>query len=329
MKALVYEGPQQLHYKEIEDPTPAEGETLVRIVASGICGSDMHAYYGHDSRRVPPLVLGHEAVGEALNGIHTGTFVALNPLITCGDCDYCRRNLSNLCPNRMMHGMTHQGFYAEIVSVPNRNVIPLPESMLATHAALIEPTGCVYRAVSLAQRVLNRPLVDSRVMTLGAGAIGLLTSLMLENMGCSEILTGDTSDLRRKVAGQALNSSTFDPLQQTFHNEFDLVIDAVGSPQSRLTAIEAVAPGGTILHIGLQDGAGGLDARVITLKEIAFLGTYAYTHDDLSAALDLLQSGKLGDLAWIEERPLAEGAEAFRALAAHEVAAPKILLRTN
>ncbi len=329
MKALVYEAPEQIRYNDIPEPTQAEGETHVRIMASGICGSDMHAYHGHDSRRIPPLVLGHEATGEALTGRYAGKRVALNPLITCGICDYCQRNLSNLCPNRTMHGMNRQGFYAEIVSIPDQNIIPLPESISMTHAALMEPAGCTWRALQLAKRVSNRPLKDSHVLSLGAGAIGVLTSLMLENAGCKQILTGDTSALRRESATRALSSEVFNPIEKTFQNTFDLVIDAVGSPQSRQTAVDAVAPGGTIIHIGLHKGGDGPNARTITLKEIAFMGTYAYTHDDLLAALDLLNSGALGDLTWVDERPLADGAEAFHHLATHTCASPKIILRTS
>lgn len=329
MKALVYEAPETIRYRDMPEPTPADGDTLVEIIATGICGSDMHAYHGHDSRRIPPLILGHEAAGTALSGTHAGQQVVLNPLVTCGTCDFCLRGLSNLCPHRTMHGMNRQGFYADVVAIPTQNVVPLPESMSPTHAALMEPTGCVWRALALARRVSNRPVEESRVLILGAGAIGLLATLMIHHFGCQDIFTGDTSALRREVAQRAVDSTVFDPTQQTFHNAFDLVVDAVGSVQSRQTAVEAAAPGGTIIHIGLHSGGEGIEARAITLKEIAVLGTYAYTHSDLLAALDLLSIGALGDLAWIEERPLANGAEAFRALAAQEVAAPKIILRTG
>ena len=329
MKALVYEAPEQLRFGNVPEPIPVGGESLVRILASGICGSDMHAYRGHDPRRVPPMILGHEATGEALDGPYAGQLVGLNPLITCAKCDYCQRNLSNLCPNRTMHGMTRQGFYADIVAIPDQNVIPLPATISIAHGALMEPAGCVWRCISLAKRVLNRPLNDSRVLILGAGAIGLLATLMLQAGGCKDMLTGDTSALRRKAATDALESAVFDPSQQTFRDEFDLIIDAVGSPHTRRMAIDAVAPGGAIIHIGLQQGGDGVEARALTLKEIAFMGSYTYTHSDLLAALDLLNTGALGDLAWVEERPLADGVEAFRALAAQEVPAPKIILRTN
>lgn len=328
MKALIYEGAEQIRHGDVADPTAVADEILIRITAAGICGSDMHAYYGHDARRVPPLVLGHEAVGEAQNGEYAGQMVALNPLVTCGVCDYCVRGLSNLCPYRTMHGMNRQGFYAELVAVPARNVIPLPESVSPLHATLVEPLGCVVHALALGDKVSNRPLNQSRALTIGAGAIGLLTSLMLEHENCSEILTADTSGLRRDSAQHALQSTVIDPIGNTFEGDFDLVIDAVGSPKSRQTAMEAVAPGGTILHLGLHEGGAGIEARALTLKEIAVMGSYAYTHNDLINALELLNQGALGDLAWIDERPLADGSESFRALAAHEVASPKIILRT-
>ena len=327
MKSLVYEGPEKLRYRDAEETAPVEGESLVRIAASGICGSDMHAYFGHDSRRVPPLILGHEAAGEALTGPHAGKRVALNPLITCGSCDYCLRGLSNLCPHRTMHGMNRPGFYAETVATPDRSLIPLPEGMPLTHAALTEPTGCVVRALDIAKRVLNRPREDCRILVLGAGAIGLLASLLVEHSGSRELVTADTNELRRDCARAALAGDVINPLDMAFDGAFDLVIDAVGSAASRQTAVASVAPGGAVVHIGLHDGADGLDARALTLKEIAFMGVYAYTHDNLLSALDLLSAGALGGLGWVDQRSLSEGVEAFRALAAGEVAAAKIVLR--
>ena len=102
MKALVYTGTQELVYREEPNPTEVTGESILKIHASGICGSDMHAYHGHDERRVPPLILGHEVSGKIQNGKFKGKDVVLNPLITCGKCEYCTSGREHLCPNRII-----------------------------------------------------------------------------------------------------------------------------------------------------------------------------------------------------------------------------------
>ena len=118
MKALVYTGTQELVYREEPNPIKVSGESILKIHASGICGSDMHAYHGHDERRNPPLILGHEVSGEVQNGKFKGKNVVLNPLITCGKCEYCTSGREHLCPHRVLLGMNkpieRQGAFAEL-----------------------------------------------------------------------------------------------------------------------------------------------------------------------------------------------------------------------
>ena len=106
MQALVYTNTQTLVYREEQNPTEKPGESILKIQASGICGSDMHAYHGHDERRVPPLILGHEVSGIIQNGKFKDKVVVLNPLITCGNCEYCKQGREHLCPERSILGMS-------------------------------------------------------------------------------------------------------------------------------------------------------------------------------------------------------------------------------
>ena len=105
MKALVYTGVEELTYRDEKDPTEVSGESILKVHASGICGSDMHAYHGKDERRIPPLILGHEVSGKIQNGKFKDKNVVLNPLITCGKCEYCMNGREHLCPNRVLLGM--------------------------------------------------------------------------------------------------------------------------------------------------------------------------------------------------------------------------------
>lgn len=329
MKALVYTGRDEVRYREEPEPHVADGEVLIRIDAVGICGSDLHAYHGHDPRRVPPMILGHELAGEILAGPGRGRRVTVNPLIACGHCEYCVQGRNNLCSNRTMIGMTRPGGFAERMSTAASSVIDIPQDMTARAAALTEPAATTLHALNLSMRAMLRPPAECRVLVLGAGAIGLLAALLLRSYGCRDLRLAETNPLRRASAETAAGCAAYDPLQGggPAENSMDLVIDAVGNKATRNAAFAAAKPGSVIMHIGLADWASEIDMRKLTLAELTLLGTYTYTTADLRAAARSLHDGAFGDLAWVEERPLAEGARAFADLHAGRSAAAKIVLR--
>jgi threonine dehydrogenase-like Zn-dependent dehydrogenase len=328
MKALVYTDTLELQFREEPDPTPTTGEALIKIEAVGICGSDMHAYHGHDARRVPPLILGHEAVGVVQNGPQQGRRVVLNPLITCGVCNPCASGRSNLCAQRELIGMRRAGAFAQFINIPERNLLDIPQDMDSITASLTEPAATSLHAIYLAECILHRPLSECRTLILGAGSIGVFAAVMLRDKGCKTIYLGDTNPLRRVTAAQLPGINVYDPLGDDLPEaaSFDLVIDAVGSGRTRAASSALVAAGGIISHVGLQDNEPGLDTRRLTLEEITFLGNYTYSVTDLRAAIDLLYSGALGSLEWVESRALADGADAFRQIHEGSAAAAKIVL---
>jgi alcohol dehydrogenase len=329
MKALVYTAPNEVTYRDEPAPAPAHGEVLIRVERVGICGSDMHAYHGRDPRRVPPLILGHEIVGDIVQGPGRGRRVTVNPLITCGACEYCREGRDNLCANRTMIGMTRPGGFAEWVATAASSVVDVPSTMPARAAALTEPAATALHALQLARRSLARPLADARVLVLGGGAIGLLAALLLQSEGVRSIALGETNPLRRAAAARACEATIHDPAggDGVADASVDLVIDAVGAKATRAAALAAVKPGGVVVHVGLADWASEIDMRKLTLAEVTLIGTYTYTTADLVATVAALDRGAFGDLAWVEERPLAEGAKAFRDLHEGRCAAAKVLLQ--
>lgn len=328
MKALVYTATNEVRYRDEPDPERGTGEALVRIDAVGICGSDMHAYHGHDPRRVPPLILGHEACGMVEIGTLEGRRVVLNPLMTCGVCDDCCGGRSNLCRHRELIGMNRPGAFAERIAIPEQNLIPVPEDMDPVHAALTEPGATALHAIVMAERILHRPVAEASVLVIGGGSVGLLAALFLKNHGCRHILLGDTNALRRATAEATGACQVYDPINGPGPDPdgYDLVIDAVGGERTRPVAISAAKPGGVIAHIGLMDNAGTVDVRKLTLSEITFFGTYTYTAVDLRATVAALASGALGSLDWVEQRPLADGAAAFNDLDQGRSAAAKVVL---
>jgi len=327
MKALVYTGTEQVEYRDEPDPhPPAEGEVLIAIDACGLCGSDMHAYHGHDARRVPPLILGHEAVGVVASGDRSGERVVVNPLICCGQCMDCLNGRSNLCAKRELIGMRKAGAFAEQVVVPSSNIVGMPADLGAVEASLTEPTAVSLHAIHKAERLLDRPVSEARVCIIGAGAIGVLAALLLKHKGCGDIYLGDTNPRRRATAEKHNFGNVYDPLSSAPASAaFDLVIDAVGSGKTRAAASALARPGGVICHAGLQDDSTGLDTRRLTLQEITFVGLYTYTVADIVASLNIIHRGQLGSLDWIEQRPLAEGASAFADIHTGRSAAPKIV----
>ncbi len=329
MKALVYTGTHTMQFTDAPEPSLASGEVVLGIDAVGICGSDMHAYHGHDPRRVPPMILGHEFAATILEGPGKGRRVTGNPLITCGTCDYCMQGRNNLCSNRTMVGMTRPGAFAEKMSIPLSSLIDIPQDMPPVQAALTEPAATALHALNLSLRALARPLPECSTLILGGGAIGMLAALLARSYGCTDLTVAETNPLRRASIDRAVGCRTFDPRETGGPRDasVDFVIDAVGTTTTRNAAFAAVKPGGVIMHVGLQDWASEIDMRKLTLAEITLLGTYTYTTADLRATVRALYTGVFGDLAWVEERRLAQGATAFSDLDHGRSAAAKIVLR--
>ncbi|MEM7293504.1 MAG: alcohol dehydrogenase catalytic domain-containing protein [Pseudomonadota bacterium] len=328
MKALVYTGNQQMEYRDEPEPQRAEGESLIEISAVGICGSDMHAWMGHDERRVPPLILGHEAVGTVVEGRLQGKRVAINPLVTCGKCSDCLGGRSNICRHRDIIGMYKAGAFATHLAVSDHNLIEIPSDMQAAHAALTEPCGTALHAVVLANRVAYRPLSELNALVIGGGAVGLFAALVLRDQGVADIHLAETNELRRATARSAGIVNAFNPIDNAPEPAaFDVIIDAVGSGRTREFSTSMARPGGVIVHVGLQDNEAGLNTRYMTLQEVTLIGSYTYTMEDLKVSVHKLHSGAYGDLSWLEERSLADGGAAFNDLHAGRCAAPKIVLR--
>jgi len=234
----------------------------------------------------------------------------------------------NRCQQRDLVGLGRSGGFADYIAIETANLFPLSDSLTATHASLMEPTAVSLHAVVMAERALTRPISESRTLVIGGGAIGLLAALVLKQKGARELVIAETNANRLATLNSIQCGTTYNPLESGNppDDHFDLVVDAVGSGATRAHASQKVRAGGVISHIGLQDNDPGLDTRKLTLQEISFIGHYTYSPTDLKAALNLIDSGALGSLDWVESRPLNEGAAAFNAIHAGAAASPKIVL---
>lgn len=325
MKALVYDAPETLGFRDVPDAQAQEGDALIRVDAVGICGSDMHAYLGHDDRRPAPLILGHEAAGTIVAGPRKGERVTVNPLVTCGACPACLSGRENLCPDRQIISMPpREGAFAQLLAMPLRNLVTVPDGVPLDKAALAEPLAVSWHAARLGLAALH-PAEDRRALVIGGGAIGLAAALALRAMGCADVTVAEPNAARRaflldRCGVRAVASA---------EGAAPLVVDAVGYAATRAVASALATPGGVIVHIGLGEDTGGLDVRRMTLQEITFIGTYTYTAQDFRDTAAALFEGRLGPLDWTETRALSEGAAAFSDIRSGRVAAPKIILKPD
>ena len=327
MKALVLTATKTLEFQDAPDPKPSNSDCVVGVQAVGICGSDMHGYLGHDDRRPPPIILGHEAAGEVIAGPGEGRRVTINPLIACGTCDLCQQGRENICRNRELLSLPpRNGAFAEQVRVPEANLVEVPENIPLAKAALAEPLAVCWHAVRIATEIAWVDVAQRANVVIGGGAIGFGTALALRAFGATDIRIVETNDkraayLREVESFEVITPAEVDPASVPH------IFDAVGYGATRTLASEAVTPGGVICHIGLGDADGGFDIRRATLQEITFLGSYCYTMKDFQATAQAIFDGRFGALDWTEHRSLADGNQAFDDLLNGRVAAPKIVLR--
>ena len=209
MRALVYTGTMQSEILDMPLADIQEGQVCIDVHQCGICGSDMHAWHGLDERRIPPLILGHEAVGTAQTGRFAGKRVVLNPLISCGNCLTCKAGMEHLCASRELLGMRLSGAFAQQVIINEVNLTAISDTLQDSDAALAEPLACSVNAVQLA--VNHIADTDASVHVLGGGAIGLLAAMVFSAKGFTKIHIAETNALRRNMLSKTGDFIAYDP----------------------------------------------------------------------------------------------------------------------
>lgn len=341
MQALVWEGPRQMVMRDVEQPTPAPNEVLVKVAYSGICGSELGGYLGHNSLRKPPLIMGHEFSGEIVAmgdqaadlkpGLSVGTRVTVNPILHDPWARAALQGRQNLNRTRQIIGIHRPGSYAHYVTAPAVNTYALPDHLSLEHAALTEPLACALRAAKL-----SGATATSRVLITGLGPIGLLTLQVLKQAGVRMLIATDTDPDRRAI-GEHFGVSVLDPRtddvvetvrDQTEGEGVDCAVDAVGATPTRRECIQAVSWGGTVVFAGLHDEESNLQANYIIRSEITIKGSFAYTTLDFEDALHWLADGRLEIDPWLLHAPLSEGGACFERLLNKPGPIAKILLHS-
>ncbi|MGC2450041.1 MAG: galactitol-1-phosphate 5-dehydrogenase [Candidatus Sulfotelmatobacter sp.] len=338
MKALLLSEYRKLEFIDLPTPEPAQDEVLIRVAACGICGSDVHGYDGSSGRRIPPIVMGHEAagtvaaVGERVEGISAGDRVTVDSTVYCGDCPNCRRGDINLCDQREVLGVScgdyrRAGAFAELVVVPARIVHRLPDNLPFAEAAMLEAVAVALHAVSLA------PVHSGdTALVIGAGTIGLLLQQALRVAGCQRVFVTDVDPTRLKLSLELGATATFaaDDLPQNIahHTEagVDIAIEAVGKSETVNSAIDSVRKGGTVVLVGNIAPQITLPLQTVVTRQVRLQGSCA-SAGEYPRAIQLLSTGAIRVKPLITAvAPLAEGPAWFERLYAREPNLMKVVL---
>ncbi len=338
MKALLLSEYRRLEVTDVATPRPQAGEVLLRVAACGICGSDVHGYDGASGRRIPPLVMGHEASGviaaiaEGVSGLVVGDRVTLDSTVYCGDCTNCRRGDINLCDRREVLGVScgdyrRAGAFAEFVSVPARIIHKLPEHLAFEDAALLEAVAVALHAVSLATISPG-----STALVVGAGTIGLLLQQALRVAGCTRVFVADPDETRLALskklgATQVISGDVVEAaIQLTNGIGVDLVAEAVGKTESIATSIDSVRKGGTVLLVGNITPEVKIHLQKVVSRQLRLQGSCA-SAGEYPRAIELVSKGEIQVKPLISAvAPLVEGPRWFERLYAREPNLMKVVL---
>ena len=306
MKALLLTEYKKLELADIPTPEIGPNDLLVQVKACGICGSDIHGYDGSSGRRIPPLVMGHEAsgivteIGDRVTGIAAGDAVTFDSTISCGECHFCSRGRINLCDNRRVLGVScdeyrQYGAFAEYVCVPRRITYKLPPELGFEQAAMIE-------AVSVAVHAVNRTPIElgDSAIVVGSGMIGLLVIQALRNAGCAKIIATDLHENRLELARQlgatdTINASTVEDVaavakELTDGRGVDVALEVVGATATIDTSIEALRKGGSLTLVGNLAPQVEMPLQKIVTRELNLFGSCA-SNGEYPACIELMSRG--------------------------------------
>jgi L-iditol 2-dehydrogenase len=342
VKALVLTEYNHFEIQDVPEPRIGADELLVRVAACGICGSDVHGMDGSSGRRIPPIIMGHEAsgviaqVGERVTRWKSGDRVTFDSTIWCGSCHFCDQGRVNLCENRRVLGVSCQEFrrdgaYAEYVAVPQNIVYRLPDALSFEHAAMVEPVSVAVHGV---QRLPIR--LNDTAVVVGTGMIGLLVVQALRAAGCGRVFAVDVDPKRLDLACRLGADEGFSPnaadvvaevLRRTNGRGADVIVEAVGMPATVAAAIAAVRKGGSVGLVGNLSPEVQLPLQAVVTREVTLYGSCA-SSGEYPACLDLIARGAIRVEPLITAvAPMEEAPAWFDRLYRREDGLMKVILR--
>ncbi len=303
MKAAVFTGKHQMDIREMPHIEPGAGEVLIRVRFCGVCGTDVHIYEGDKgSAEVNgDTILGHELsgevvkAGEGVSRIKAGDRVAVDPNDYCGTCYYCTNGMKHLCDNMVGLGTAADGGFAQYLTVPERLVYKIPDSVSYEHAAMIEPISCCLHGIDLTD---IRP--GNTVMVVGAGNIGMIMIQLAKCAGAARIIAVDPVDVRLRRAEEygaaiTINPNTDDTDEVLRRNNvqcIDRVIDCAGLTSTAEYSVKYAGKGATVMLFGLTgpDDVAGIKPFELFKKELTIKASFV-NPDVFARSILLLESG--------------------------------------
>jgi len=338
MNALVLSEYRRLRIEDSPVPVCGPRDVLIQVAACGICGSDVHGYDGSSGRRIPPIVMGHEAagvvaeVGTEVSAVERGDRVTFDSTVYCARCEFCLRGEINLCEDRQVVGVScgeyrRAGAFAEYIAVPEYIVYKLPPSLSFADAAMLEAVSVALHAVKLSQIEGGET-----VLVIGAGMIGLLVLQAARAAGCSRVLVADVDATRLAMAATLGAAETIDAAvigevhRLTQGRGVDVVLEAVGRPETVATAIDCVRKGGTVTLIGNIASHVTIPLQKVVTRQVRLQGSCA-SAGEYPEAMELVSSGKIKVAPMISVvAPLRDGPQWFERLCAREPNLMKVIL---
>ena len=341
MKALLLSEYKHLEITDLPMPQPDPADVVVRVAACGICGSDVHGYDGASGRRIPPIVMGHEAagviaaIGAEVRGVGVGDRVTFDSTVYCGECDFCRRGEVNLCDNRQVVGVScgdyrRPGAFAEYVAVPSRILYRLPDELPFAEAAMLEAVSVALHGVRVSEMQGGET-----VLVIGAGMIGLLLLQAARAAGCSRVFVADIDPTRLALAkelgaDETIEASGFELVQAVMRatdgRGVDVTLEAVGRNETVNGAIDCVRKGGTVTLVGNIAAEIQLPLQKVVTRQIRLQGSCA-SAGEYPEAMELVATGKIKVGPLISAvAPLRDGPRWFERLYGREPNLMKIVL---
>jgi len=341
LKALIYTKPYSFEYSDFPDPEAGDDDVLIRVKACGICGSDVHGFTGKTGRRIPPLIMGHEAagivegLGKNVSGFKKGDRVCFDSTVYCNKCEACLAGHINRCDKRQVLGVSvpafkRHGAFAEYVSVPSWIVSKIPDELSFVHAALLEPA-------SIGTHAANRAPISNEdtVVVIGAGTIGLFILQAARLRGAAKVIAVDINEFRLDLAKKLGADKLINPLksnlseavlQETEGKGANVTLEAVGYAKTFADAVSVTRMGGYVVAVGNLEKNAEFDLQQLIARELTFTGSYA-SSGEFHDCIELVASGKINVKPLISNvLPLEEGPDAFDRLLKAEENLVKIVL---
>ncbi len=317
VKALVLKSPGEASVETVPEPVVAPGELLLKVRMVGFCGSDLNSFRGRNPLVTFPRILGHEVSATIIEGdsaLPSGTDVALSPYTACGRCASCHRGRPNACQFNQTLGVQRDGALSEFVSMPREKLYPA--KLTRKELCLVEPLTVGFHAVAR-----GRVKADDTVAVLGCGGVGL-GAIAASNARGARTICVDMDDEKLAVARAAGGSDAINTAKESLHDRLqeltegrgpDVVVEAIGTPQTFRAAVEEVAFTGRVVYIGYAKEPVSYETRLFVQKELDILGSRNALPEDFRAVIHLLEEKKFPvDQAVSLVVPLEESAAALR-----------------